>query len=77
MQGYVKEANDFVENRRIGKAAAALLVDFCYHLEKIYPFEKAAQHGMHGDSALPEGHSGSSLECMHPFCVAERESPSA
>lgn len=21
---------------------------------------------------LPEGHSGSSLECTHPFCVAER-----
>jgi hypothetical protein len=28
------------------------------------------------DSALPLGHSGSSLECMHPFCVAERETPS-
>lgn len=23
--------------------------------------------------ALPDGHSGSSLECIHPFCVAERE----
>jgi len=22
---------------------------------------------------LPAGHHGSSLECMHPFCVAERE----
>ena len=28
------------------------------------------------DSALPPGHSGSSLECMHPFCVSERETPS-
>lgn len=24
------------------------------------------------ESAFPSGHSGSSLECMHPFCVAER-----
>jgi ribosomal protein L37AE/L43A len=28
------------------------------------------------DLALPSGHSGSSLECMHPFCVAERNPPS-
>jgi len=24
------------------------------------------------DSALPIGHSGSSLTCPHPYCVAER-----
>lgn len=24
-------------------------------------------------ACLPDGHHGSSLECMHPFCIAERE----
>ena len=38
--------------------------------------ESAPNNSVHMDSALPEGHSGSSLECTHPFCVAERESPS-
>jgi hypothetical protein len=26
---------------------------------------------------LPAGHHGSSLECSHPFCVAEREQSAA
>lgn len=44
--------------------------------------QNATKYGVHsdgdkliildGESALPNGHSGSSLECMHPFCVAER-----
>ena len=36
----------------------------------------AAQQKDALDLALPSGHSGSSLECMHPFCVAERNPPS-
>ena len=28
------------------------------------------------DGCLGEGHSGSSLTCEHPFCVAERMPPS-
>jgi len=33
---------------------------------------RAADTSEH-EQNLPAGHSGSSLECMHPFCVAERE----
>lgn len=31
------------------------------------------RHLYHSSDGLPAGHHGSSLECMHPFCVAERE----
>ena len=39
-----------------------------------YPVSRPTPHAL--DSALPEGHSGSSLTCPHPFCVAERNPPS-
>jgi len=37
---------------------------------------EAAQHRLAADN-LPAGHSGSSLTCPHPFCVAEREAAKA
>jgi hypothetical protein len=59
------------ENPDFPISSALLLAEFVEYLKE------AAQQSVHGDSALPPGHSGSSLECMHPFCVAERETPSA
>jgi len=50
--------------------------DFEYaSLEEVAEFIVAQLH-LHGDLALPTGHSGSSLTCPHPFCVAERNPPS-
>lgn len=40
------------------------------------PFREAAEHMLGADN-LPAGHHGSSLECTHPFCVAEREAAQA
>ena len=34
---------------------------------------QAAVHLMANDDNLPNGHHGSSLNCTHPFCVAERK----
>lgn len=38
--------------------------------------QEAVEH-THAPAGKPSGHHGSSLECTHPFCVAEREQAAA
>jgi len=68
MEGYVQMTNAFVGNKRIGKASAALLVDFCYHLEKLYPIKEAVEQprALDGDTcaACGDSHVVPAVYCM-------------